>query len=151
MNIDCDQIGPMLESIASVYPLPNSYDRCIAFMLSGLGLVRDQMPGVARNALAQATRYWASQNQDVSLEDQKVMLWKHLDRMARTHGGDVKEEALLRSVLFVLDVRPATEDVLELLDWFIQFLCQAGARDTEVAAQLQANFPLHPGPIADGR
>jgi hypothetical protein len=139
----------MLTAVASVYQLPDAYDRCVSFMLSALGLVRSQMTEMAATAFAEAASYWSGQIQDVSLEAQKVILWRHLDGMVRTKANADREEAVLRAVLFVLDLKPATDDIFELLDWFVQFLCGAGAQASDIAALLQEHLPVGDGPDSD--
>lgn len=142
MVVESDRMDQMLTAVATAYQLPDAYERCVSFMLSALGPMRTQMSEMAATAFTQAASYWSGHKQDVSLESQKAFLWGYLDRMARTKANDEREEALLRAVLFVLDVKPATGDIFVLLDWFVQFLCGAGARDADVVALLQEHLPV---------
>lgn len=130
-----------LERVAADYALPGSYGRCIAFMLDGIGLVEGLLPRMARDALAVATRYWVGGDRSASLEEEKCAVWTHLDRGNRDGGLDETTESRLRVVLFVLDTSPSTDDMFELLDWFVQFLSGAGANGEDVIGLLGAHFP----------
>lgn len=131
-----DQISETLEMVEAGHSLPKAYGRCIEFMLEGLALVRNTLVPAVKVGLDTAERYWHAGDKDVSLETAKVALWKDLDA-GDLHGP---EEASARAVLCTLEASAPTEDIFELLDWYTQFLSDAGGRPEQIVALMQKHF-----------
>ncbi|MDH5492641.1 MAG: hypothetical protein OEY14_11880 [Myxococcales bacterium] len=130
------QMSATLEMVEASHSLPQAYDRCIEFMLEGLALVRNTLVPPVKAGLETAERYWRTGEKDVSLERAKVALWKELD------SGDIHgpAEAGARAVLCTLEPTAPTDDIFELLDWYTQFLADAGGRPGKIISLMQKHF-----------
>ncbi|MFO0553457.1 MAG: hypothetical protein U0271_34055 [Polyangiaceae bacterium] len=127
------QADETLRRITSAVEFPRHYAKCVRGMLPILDLVRAHLPPLAIKALRDAQAYWHGQP-GISLLPHKERIWRHMDEII---SDSLVEQAALRAVLCVLDEKPATEDVSELLEWFVEFVCTAGGNEAEVVSALE--------------
>jgi hypothetical protein len=90
----------------------------------------------ARNTFAVATRYWAGQATETELEAARVGCWRVLDESnAATNLAD-KEHCATRAVICVTYATPSSDDIVEVLTWFVKVVRLAGCPESHIESSL---------------
>jgi hypothetical protein len=100
-----------------------SYDTCIRLLVECMALVKDDLPVIGLEALSIAEKYWIDKSiVSAELESVRVRCWRFLDERNATTNVQEKQYCALRAVMCVLYAEPPSDDIGELLEFFMEMI-----------------------------
>lgn len=100
-----------------------SYDTCIRLLVECMALVKDDLPVIGLEALYVAEKYWLDKSLLAGeLEITRVRCWCFLDERNAATNTQEKQYCALRAVMCVLYAEPPSDDIGELIEFFIEMM-----------------------------
>lgn len=100
-----------------------SYDTCIRLLVECMALVKDDLPVIGLEALSIAEKYWIDKSLVAAeLESTRVRCWRFLDERNAATNVQEKQYCALRAVMCVLYAEPPSDDIGELLEFFMEIM-----------------------------
>jgi hypothetical protein len=132
-----------LDQVSLRYSVESNYQQCIDFMLECIDLIDFEPPEVAKEAVKKAKKYWSDELSVDELVNIRVSCWDYLDDNDLTLVFTGKDACIVKVVICVLYDEPASEDINEILSWFIQMMRELGDFEQEIEAIMRKNFPIN--------
>jgi hypothetical protein len=108
----------------------NDYASSMRIMIQCLQLIRCIVPAVGVASMKVARRFWEFHSVPTSdLERARVNCWQYLDERSASTNTELPEYCAVRAVICVLYAEPPSDDLSELVGFFVEML--AGALDHE--------------------
>lgn len=100
-----------------------NYDTCICLLVECMALLKGDLPVIGLEALSIAEKYWLDKSLVVGeLESTRVRCWLFLDERNAATNAQEKQYRVLRAVMCVLYAEPPSDDIGELLEFFMEMM-----------------------------
>lgn len=132
-----DQLVDVIES-----DVGDSYEQCICLMLGCITLVEKFLPKIGFEALELARKYWMEKSINSSqLEEARVRCWQYLDKRNASTNTQEKEYCALRSVICVLYVEQPSDDIGELIEFFLEMISSVEGNINSIERIVKEQLP----------
>ncbi|BEV16224.1 hypothetical protein HBDW_30120 [Herbaspirillum sp. DW155] len=122
-----DIVIDFVEAMQKKFGHAEAFRRVCGFMTAYLGLFT--LPSVAADALEVATRFQRSQASAEQLERARIRCWESLDAKSASTDFSQPDICAIRAAICFLYAEPPSEDVAELLSWFLTLVAKMDASE----------------------
>jgi len=122
-----DNVIDFVEAMQRQLGLAETFRRICGFMATYLGFFN--LPAVAIDALEIARRFQRSQASPEQLARARVKCWEFLDAKSASTDFSQPETCAIRAVICFLYAEPPSDDVAELLSWFLTLVKKMDASE----------------------
>jgi len=135
-----DIVIDFVEAMQKKLGLAETFRRVCGFMATYLGFFT--LPSVATDALDVARCFQRSQASAEQLERARIQCWEFLDAKSASTDFSQPEICAIRAVICILYAESPSEDVSELLSWFLTLVGKMDASDAvpDAASFLKTYF-----------
>lgn len=141
MAVDVVEI---LERFQEEFGLKETYKRVNHFMISYLSNMKDSLPEVAHNGLQIAEKFHDGLSTHIDLENARVKCWEFLDKKSASLDVTDPENCAVRAAICFLYADPPSDDLPELLEWFLVLANKVEDHSSEIAPLLERHFKSAP-------
>lgn len=117
-----------------------TFRRLIQFMISYLSLMRNSLPEVAQRALSVSEKFSAGLATSEDMEVARHNCWNHLESIGAMYDFDSRDALSIRAVLCTLTADPNRHDLIEFVEWFLQFADSVEDHSLELPKLLEMYF-----------
>ena len=124
------------------YNAEQGYAISIRFMVDCLKIIQNDCSDIARESILVAERFCARDATADELTAARVACWTYLDKMKKKSPATKLDGLRMQAVISALYPEPSSDDLLEILTWFVDIFIKVGNYDEIVFEKLKDHFKL---------
>ncbi|WCM94289.1 hypothetical protein M5C99_06055 [Acidovorax sp. NCPPB 2350] len=141
MTMNNKNLFKIVERISLQYSVKSHYHIAICFMVDCLGLIKTDASDADRLGMQVARDFCLGIANNKDIKEARIACWKHIDQNGGSQNISDPKTCTTRAILCALYEEPPSEEISEIIEWFLQMLLSVEKAHEEIYKRIIKYFP----------